>query len=102
MADQNAILVHQPHHIRDSAQPREPNSGEQKLAHRRADFFGVTGTTAKSPSQFKGDADSAEFAERIRATRESRMHDRSCGRQASTELVMIRNDQLDSQLAGQL
>ena len=102
MADQDAVLVDQRHDVGHGAQRGQTHRLDKKILHSRADAFGPAGLLAQGPGQFHGHARAAQSAEGIIAAGQTRMDDGRGRGQPRARLVMVGDDQLDAQLAGQL
>ena len=99
MMDQNPIFIDERHDIGHGADRRQSDGFQKKFTHRRADFFRIARPLAQGPSQFERHARAAESRERIRRSRQSRMHNRRGGGEPIAPFMMIRDDELEAQLA---
>ena len=101
VVDQHAVLVHQRHDVGHGAQGGQPDGLEQEILHPRGDPLGPAGLLAEGPGQLQGHARAAQAAERIAAAGQPRMDDGRGVGQLRARLVVVGDDQLDAQLAGQ-
>ena len=97
---ENAVLVQQRHHVGHRAERRQTDRLQQKLAQVRADLGRLAGAAAQRPGKFERDGRSAQIAERIAMAGQTRMDDGRGAGEFRTGLVMIGDDELDTQLLG--
>ena len=98
---QHSVLIDQGHHVGHSSQGGQPDGLQQEIAHPRADFAGPAGLLAQGPGQLEGHARAAQVAERIAAAGQAGMDDGRRLGQLRRRLVVIGDDQLQAELAGQ-
>ena len=101
VADENAVFIDQRHDVGHGADRGQADGRHQKVPQRLADALGLAGPLAEGPGQLERHARAAQAAERIAVPRQPRMDDRRRVRQSRGELVVIGDDQLQAQLAGQ-
>ncbi len=95
------VLSAQRHDVGHRADRGQSNGPHQEGAHLRGGFFAVAQPLANSPGELERDADAAQVAERIARAGKPRMHEARRLRQGGTDLVMVGDDKLQAQFAGQ-
>ena len=98
---QHAVLIDQRHHVGHRPQGRQPDGLDEEVAHPRADLLRPAGLLAQRPGQLEGHARAAQAAEGIVAAGQPRMDDRRGLGQARAGLVMVGDDQVQAESAGQ-
>ena len=99
MADEDAVLVLQRHHVGDQAQGRQHHAVQQEVPVARRDPVAAAGQLAQRPGHLEGHPRAGQAAEGIGGAGQARMHPRRRLGQLLLHLVMIGDDQLQAEPA---
>jgi hypothetical protein len=102
MPHENAVLIDQWYDVGHRANRGQPNRLEQEIAQSIIHAPIAAGALAKRPRQLERDGRPAQSSERIRTSGQSGVHNCCSARQRFANMMVIRDDQRQAKLLGEL